>query len=80
MHLGVADALGDLRLGHVLDEAQAQDEALALLEVGQRRVEGDPALDQLEALVLFADPLRRGRLVGVLAAGAAGRVRAGRRL
>ena len=69
MHLRVADPLGDLRLGHVLDEAQAQDHSLALLEVGQRRVEGDPSLDQLEALVLFADPFRGRCLVGVLGAG-----------
>ena len=69
MHLRVADPLGDLRLGHVLDEAQPQDQPLALVEVGQGRVEGEPALDQLEALVLVADPLRGRRFVGVLAAG-----------
>ena len=33
VHLGVADLIGDLRLGHVVDEAQAQDQALALVEV-----------------------------------------------
>ena len=35
MHLRVADLVGDLRLGHVLDEAQAQDQPLALVELGQ---------------------------------------------
>ena len=34
VHLRVADPLGDLRLGHVVDEAQAQDQPLALVEVG----------------------------------------------
>ena len=40
VHLGMADPLGDLRLGHVLDEAQPQDQALALVEVGQGSLEG----------------------------------------
>src|SRR6185369_2901365 len=35
VHLRVADPLGDLRLRQVLDEAQLQDEALALVEVGE---------------------------------------------
>src|SRR5829696_8932009 len=34
VHLGMADLLGDLGLSHVVDEAQAQDQPLALVEVG----------------------------------------------
>ena len=34
VHLRVTDLVGDLRLGHVVDEAQAQDQPLALVEVG----------------------------------------------
>jgi hypothetical protein len=54
----VADSLGDLGLGHVLDEAQLQDQALALVEVGEGAFQGELVVDQLEALVLVADPLR----------------------
>ena len=67
MHLRVADPLGDLRLGHVLDEAQLQDQALALVEVGEGPLQRQLVLDQLEALVLVADPLR-GRRFFLLAA------------
>ena len=63
VHLRVADLLGDLRLGHVLDEAQPQDQPLALVEVGEGAFERELALDQLEALVLVADPLRGRRFV-----------------
>jgi hypothetical protein len=55
----VADPLGDLRLRHVLGETQAQHQALAFVQVGQRRLQRDPVLDQLEPLVLVADPLGR---------------------
>jgi hypothetical protein len=34
VHLRVADLLGDLRLSHVLGEAQAQHQPLALVQMG----------------------------------------------
>ena len=40
----------------VLGEAQPEDQPLALIEDGQRGVQGDSALDQLEPLVLDSDP------------------------
>jgi hypothetical protein len=67
----VADPLRDLRLGHVLDEAQVQDQPLALRQVREGGVERDFALDQLEALVLAADPLRGRRFVGIVGVGRA---------
>ena len=71
MHLRMADPLGDLRLRHVLGETQAQHQALAVVEVGEGGVERDPPLDQLECLVLGADPLGRRRFLGVVGPGRA---------
>ena len=48
------------------EEAQAQDQALALVEVGEGPLERQLVLDQLEALVLVADPLRRRRFLRFL--------------
>ncbi len=67
MHLRVADLLGDLRLGHVVDESHPQHQPLPLVQVGEGRVESDSALDQLEPLVLASDPLRRRRFLCVIA-------------
>ena len=58
MHLGVADPLGYLRLRQVLDEAQLQDQPLAVVEVGEGTLKGQFVLDQLVAGVFVADPLR----------------------
>ena len=44
VHLGDADALGDLGLGEALLEAQVEDDALAGRQVGQAGVEGRPGL------------------------------------
>jgi hypothetical protein len=63
VHLRVADLLGDLRLGHVLDEAQAEDQPFAVVELRQHAFERQFVVDQLVALVLVADPLRGGRFV-----------------
>src|SRR5213076_1796430 len=55
LHLRDADALGDLRLGQILHEAEVQDAAVALVEhVAQRAQRGD-LLGALDALVLVAD-------------------------
>src|SRR5918995_6263451 len=58
VHLRMADPLGDLRLRQVLDEAELQDQPLALVEVGERPLQRQFVLDQLVAGVLVADPLR----------------------
>src|SRR3954447_3621913 len=68
VHLRVADPLGDLRLRQVLDEAQLQNEALALVEVGESSLQRQFVLDQFVAGVFVAHPLGRRRFFGVLAA------------
>src|SRR3954452_4207085 len=67
MHLRVSDPLGDLRLGHVLDEAQAQDQSLSLAQRRYSLRDRRPVLDPLEALLLVADPVADRHLVGLAA-------------
>ena len=82
MHLGDAHAPADLGLAEFLDEAQANDRALARGEVLQRGGEGRVELDQLVALVLAAEGVEvGGASVAIVARGSgpARRVLAGRR-
>ena len=67
VHLGDADLLRDLRLGHVAEEAQQQDPLLARRQVLQQRLERLPVLDALQRLVLGAERVRdrRGLVVRV---------------
>src|ERR671910_2952879 len=63
VHLGDAEAGGDLGLGHAAEEAEVQDAALAVGEAGDEGAEGGPVLEGLQALVLDADVLAdRGRV------------------
>ena len=57
MHLRDPDLGGDLRLGHLLEEAQLDDASLPLVECVERRDERS-VLDLLEAGVLDAELLR----------------------
>ena len=66
LHLRDADALGDLRLRQVLDEAQVQDQAVALGQRLERGGDRRGVLDQLEALVLAPSV---GEAVAVAVAG-----------
>ena len=52
VHLGDADALGDLGLREVLDEAQVQHDPVARGQRLQRRGDRGAVLDELEAVVL----------------------------
>src|SRR5689334_19151504 len=69
LHLRDADALADLRLRHVLGEAQAQDLALARTQAEHQPVEGRSVLGEAEAGVVAADRVGE-RLALVLGAGA----------
>src|SRR3954451_11573759 len=55
LHLRDPDALADLGLRHVLDEAQAQHLALPRADRHQQPVERRAVLSQMEALVVGAD-------------------------
>src|SRR4051794_29249130 len=65
LHLGDAYPVGDLRLGHVLGEAQVEHDLIALGQGLQRGLDGRLVLDQVEALVLDADPVGEGVALGV---------------
>ena len=58
MHLRVSDLLCDLRLGHIVDEAKAQDESLALAQRRYPLRDRRPVLDAIEALFLGADAMK----------------------
>jgi hypothetical protein len=51
MHLGAADALADLRLGHVAKEAQHQDRAFPLGQLIQQRPKAVAVFDEFELLL-----------------------------
>ena len=67
VHLGDADALGDLGLREVLDEAQVQHDAVARRQRLQRRRDRGAVLDELEAVVLDPDRLGVGLAVALVA-------------
>src|SRR3954469_19142310 len=58
VHLGDADALGDLGLRQVLHEAEVEHDAVARGQGRERRGDRGAVLDELEAVVLDADRLR----------------------
>ena len=58
MHLRDPDLGGDLRLGHLLEEAQLDDASLPLVECVEPRRDERSVLDLLEAGVLDAELLR----------------------
>src|SRR3954447_19374950 len=47
VHLGMADPLRDERLRQAVDEAQPQDQALALIKMGESPLQRQFVLDQL---------------------------------
>src|SRR5438270_697105 len=55
LHLRDADALGDLRLRQVLDEAQVQDAPVTLVEHAAQRTQHGDLLRAVQALVLDAE-------------------------
>src|SRR5215207_10678180 len=67
VHLGDADALGDLGLREVLDEAQVEHDPVAGRQRLQRRRDRRAVLHELEAVVLDADRLRVGLAVPLVA-------------
>ena len=67
VHLRDADVGGDLRLGHVAEEPQDQDAALAGRDRGQQRLQRLAVLDALQRGVLLAERRRQGG--GVVLAG-----------
>src|SRR5215218_9966644 len=67
VHLGDPDAVGDLGLREVLDEAQVQHDAIARGQRMQRRRDRRAVLDQLEAVVLDTDRLGVGLAVALVA-------------
>jgi hypothetical protein len=64
VHLGDPDLRRDLRLGHIVHEAQVQDAAIALGQLAQRRRDRRAELDELEAGVLLAKGVPEARVVG----------------
>src|SRR5215204_3321683 len=60
VHLRDADALRDLGLRQILDEAQVQHDPVARRQRRQRRRDRRAVLDQLEAAILDADRLGVG--------------------
>ena len=69
VHLGDADLLGDLRLGHVLEEPEQQDPLLPGVQPVEERLDRLADLDVLEVLVVDADRVEHGRraVLGVVA-------------
>jgi hypothetical protein len=66
VHLRDTDLLSDLALGHVLDEAQMKDSAVALGDLVEHRRDRGAVLDRVEGRVLLTDPVtQRRRLVSV---------------
>src|SRR5215471_9140473 len=70
VHLADAQALGDLGLGHLLEEAHDHDPALALVEVLHGALEDLAHLDPIEVRVVAADRLAQlaAAALGVVAA------------
>jgi hypothetical protein len=60
VHLRDADLLGDLSLGHLLEETQYENSAFALRQLLQQRAERVAVFDQIKVGVDFTDALRRG--------------------
>ena len=66
MHLGDADALGDLALGQVLNEAKVEDLAIPLRDLLEDGADRLAVLDGVEREVLRPDPVaQRTRLVPI---------------
>ena len=63
VHLGDADALGDLALGEALEEAQAHDRLLAGRQRAHAAGQQDAALGRQVLLVLLAQQLERGAVL-----------------
>src|SRR3954466_7558327 len=76
LHLRDADALADLRLGHVLDEPQPQHLALAGADRLHEAVERGAVLGEAEARVDVADGISE-RVAGVVVAAGSRRVERG---
>src|SRR5262249_27319204 len=57
VHLGATDPLGDLALGHVLYEAEAQHRPIPLRDLLEDRGDRLAVLDRVEGEVLLADPI-----------------------
>src|SRR5215471_8599806 len=70
VHLADAQALGDLGLGHLLEEPHDHDPALALVEVLHGALEDLAHLDPIEVRVVAADRLAQlaAAALGVVAA------------
>ena len=64
VHLGNADALGDLGLSHLAEEPQHHDHALAFGQLFQQWAQGVAVLDAFQLLVEIAEALDR-RVAGV---------------
>ena len=69
MHLRDADLLGDLGLGQVVDEAQLEDDLLALGQRLERRRDRLAELDQLVVGVAAAERVAQRALALAVAAG-----------
>src|SRR5580692_11624537 len=65
LHLGDANALGDLSLGEIVDEAHMQYQALAWRDVPKHRRHGRIQLDQFKTLVVLAHCVAVGDEVAV---------------
>src|SRR5207244_5709056 len=73
VHLRDADLLGELRLRQAVEEAQAEDRPLALVEDAEARREDSTVLRDLVLVLLDADRLERVDVIFVVAsAGARG--------
>ena len=68
VHLADAEALGDLRLGHALVEAEVEHDLLPLGEAGDERAQGGPALGPVEVGVEAAELAEQAGAVVVVAA------------
>jgi hypothetical protein len=55
LHLGDADSLSDLGLGHFMEETHDQNVAVAYRERGQVRGKGIGVDEPLETFVIFAE-------------------------
>jgi len=62
VHLGQSEVFADLGLGEVVFEAQAQDDALAVVESGEQAVDGGGGFDTIEPVVFDADSSEDSRV------------------
>ena len=67
MHLGDAQVLGDLQLGHVAVEAHRDDPPLPRRQLLEQRSQGFPILHRLHVLIRFGQNVSQ-RVVAVLVA------------